>query len=72
MVGNNTVVRHRFTPAERKLLWRIGRWNRPDEWITQALPLLQGHDVHALARFASIGPDEVAEDPDPITLTQAD
>ncbi|MGW2587058.1 CatB-related O-acetyltransferase [Streptomyces virginiae] len=70
VVGNNKVVRHRFTPLERKLLWRIGWWNRPDEWISQALALLQGRDVRALARFAGVDEDEAAEDPDPITIDQ--
>lgn len=65
VVGNNKVVRHRFTSLERKLLWRIGWWDWPDERISRAVPLLQGRDVHALAAFAGVDVDDVIGDSDP-------
>ncbi|MBV7696547.1 hypothetical protein [Streptomyces sp. TRM70350] len=65
VVGHNKTVRHRFDPLRRRLLWRIAWWNWSDERITEALPLLQGHDVLALARYAGVDPDEVLEDDDP-------
>ncbi|UED85865.1 CatB-related O-acetyltransferase [Streptomyces profundus] len=65
VVGDNRVVRHRFDSHTRKLLWRIAWWEWPDERLADALPLLQGHDVPALARYAGVDPSRVIADPDP-------
>ncbi|MFD2419947.1 CatB-related O-acetyltransferase [Amycolatopsis pigmentata] len=72
VVADNKVVRHRFDPLSRKLLWRIGWWTWPDERISEALPLLQGHDVRALAEFAGVTPEEVVGDPDPAEQASPD
>ncbi|MFC4565701.1 type B chloramphenicol O-acetyltransferase [Nocardiopsis mangrovi] len=71
VVGDGRVVRHRFDPLTRRLLWRTAWWNWPDDRIGDALPLLQGRDARALARYAGVGQDDVADDPDPITLLRA-
>ncbi|SOD63519.1 chloramphenicol O-acetyltransferase type B [Streptomyces zhaozhouensis] len=65
VVGDNRVVRHRFDSHTRKLLWRIAWWEWSDERIAEALPLLQGHDVRALARYAGVDPSRITADPDP-------
>lgn len=65
VVGEGRVVRHRFDPLRRKLLWRARWWTWDDEHVREALPLLQGADVAALARSVGITPDDVAHDPDP-------
>lgn len=69
VVGDGRVVRHRFDPLRRKLLWRARWWTWDDEHVRGALPLLQGGDVEALARSVGITPDDVAHDPDPAHLT---
>ncbi|MFC3998971.1 CatB-related O-acetyltransferase [Nocardiopsis sediminis] len=68
VVGGGRIVRRRFDPLARRLLWRLDWWHWSDDRIAEALPLLQGHDVRVLARYAGVDPDEVADDPDPITL----
>jgi chloramphenicol O-acetyltransferase type B len=65
VVGGGRVVRHRFDAPGRKLMRRIAWWLWEDERVSEALPLIQGHDLMALARHAGVDPEEVADDPDP-------
>lgn len=57
VVGTDRIARFRFDEAERALMQRIAWWSWDDTRIQEALPLLQGRDVHALARFAGIAAD---------------
>ena len=54
VVGDGRVVKYRFAPQERELLQRIAWWEWDDERIADALLLIQGSDLHALAEYAEI------------------
>lgn len=53
-VGNPCrAVMHRFKPEEIKMLLDIRWWEWPQEIVAQALPILLGDDVGAIAEFAA-------------------
>lgn len=54
VVGDGRVVKYRFGSNERDLLLRIAWWNWDDERIAEALPLIQGSDLRALAEHAGV------------------
>ena len=54
MVGTDKVAKYRFEEDDRALMERIAWWSWDDDRIDAALPLLQGRDIRALARFAQI------------------
>lgn len=54
VVGDGRVVKYRFGSHERDLLLRIAWWNWDDERIAEALPLIQGSDLRALAEHAGV------------------
>lgn len=54
VVGNNQIVGYRFDEPDRDLMERIAWWQWDDDRLNEAMPLLQGQDLAALARFANI------------------
>ncbi|MGE4470140.1 MAG: CatB-related O-acetyltransferase [Desulfovibrio sp.] len=54
VVGANRVSGYRFDAEAREIMDKISWWLWDDQTIAEALPLLQGRDIQALARFAGV------------------